>query len=71
VKQIFFHGYTITGTAKKVQGAWRPFARISWAGRRQETKLEGENSFTNPSDAEDYALQMGKDWANERETGIF
>jgi hypothetical protein len=72
MKKIFFHGYTINGSAKKEQGRWRPLVRISWASGRQEEKLEGENSFTDQTDAEEYALQMGKDWViNERASGNF
>jgi hypothetical protein len=66
MKRILHHGYTVTGTAKKYRGRWRPHARVSWARGRGKIELQNDKSFTTKSRAEDYALLLGKHWVVNR-----
>jgi hypothetical protein len=66
VKQILHHGYTVTGTAKKEGRVWRSHVRISWERGRRKIDLNDENCYATRSEAEKYALVLGKHWVNNR-----
>jgi len=69
MKQILYHGYKVTGTAKNEEGVWRPHTHISWAGGRQEEKLQDSNGFTTQREAEEHALRSGKQWISDHRQG--
>jgi hypothetical protein len=67
MKQIVHHGYTVTATAKKQGRVWRPHARVSWErGRRKLELLDDKNCYRTRTEAEQYALILGKHWVNNR-----
>jgi hypothetical protein len=70
-RQISYYGYTVSVTAEgSSKETWQPRACVSWAHGRQQIRLNSNDLFTTRREAEDYALNLGKQWVNER-LGIF
>jgi len=62
MKEIVYHGYTITAIVSNGGTGWLPHARISWG--QQEFTLDVPEYFTSQLEAENHALALGKHWVN-------
>jgi hypothetical protein len=68
MKENFYHGYNVTGTAD-YNGrnlSWRAHSRIRWNGGRQEANLHDPQCFKSREEAEDFAIKIGRDWVDQR-----
>jgi hypothetical protein len=71
VKGIVYHSYHIVGVAhlNEKSGYWMPKVRVLWtdAGREKKLELDGPaNRFKTKDEAEDYAVDMGKNWIDKK-----
>jgi hypothetical protein len=67
VKQILYRIYQIISTATDHEGLWRPHCCVSWhACSPHVIEFRDVPPFTTESDAQEYALQLGKEWVHRR-----
>jgi hypothetical protein len=66
MKQLSYYGYTVSVTAMEREGSWRSHVRITWSHGRQQIQLQDANRFTSKTEAEDYAIRLGKQWVDGR-----
>ena len=64
MKHVSYLSYVVTVTANNKKGMWRSHVIITWyAGK---FKVHDEVTFTTETEAEEHAIQLGKDWVNNR-----
>jgi hypothetical protein len=71
VKGLVYHSYHIVGIARlnEKSGYWLPTVRLLWtdAGLEKKFELDGPpNRFKTKDEAEDYAVEMGKNWIDKK-----
>jgi hypothetical protein len=63
MKQVSYLGYVITATAKN-ESSWRSHAIITWYAGKFE--IYDDVTFTTEREAEEHAIELGKNWVNNR-----
>jgi hypothetical protein len=64
MKHVSYLSYVVTVTANNEKGMWRSHVIITWYAGKFEVHDEG--TFTTETEAEEHAIQLGKDWVNNR-----
>jgi hypothetical protein len=59
MKHVSYLSYVVTVTANNEKGMWRSLVR-------RKFKVHDEVTFTTETEAEEHAIQLGKDWVNNR-----
>jgi hypothetical protein len=66
MRLVLYHRYMLTGMARPDRrGSWHPVVSVSRNGQEEFT-LEHSAGFSGESEAENYAIGIGKHWVNNR-----